>query len=59
MATSVKDGVAPGQELPVAMQAGGTATWDDWTFRAAAQCEAALLSGGVRWGLGAGLTLSF
>ena len=54
-ATSIKDGLPPGNNLPTTVQAGAAVEWQGWRFGAAGQVDVISFDGTPVWGAGVGL----
>jgi hypothetical protein len=54
-ATSIKDGLPPGNNLPTTVQAGGAVEWQGWRFGAAGQVDIVSFDGTPVWAAGVGV----
>ena len=55
-ATSIKDGLPPGNNLPTTVQAGAAVEWETWRFGAAGQVDVVSFDGTPIWAAGVGVT---
>jgi hypothetical protein len=55
-ATSIKDGLPPGNNLPTTVQAGAAVEWEAWRVGAAAQVDVVSFDGTPIWAAGIGVT---